>query len=148
MQGLSTNEAPKGSKARSRSRLSEYAQVAGLFDSYARGDAAARLLLSGMEPPFKRISQSGMSGLHVWEARLAFVRVFGWCVEPGVWVAVQGDWADEIKRRPRHTLRSYEARARSTARWRRVAGFTASDVWTGQDLNAFLVPPAKSPIDH
>jgi len=145
---LSTAEPRRSSRERSRSRLSEYAQVAGLFDSFARGDTAGRLLLAGMNPPFDPVDQNGVYALRVWEARLAFVRVFGWWVQPGVWVAVQGDRVDALKARNPHSPGSYEAHARSVARWRKRAGFSISDIWAGTDLDALLVLPTASPLDR
>ena len=145
---LSVIPAQKGTSARSRSRLSEYAQVSGLLDACVRGDETGRLVLAGMDPPFHRVSRNGVGHLHVWEARLAFVRLFGWWLEPRVWIGVEGDYADVLKKRAPHSPGSYEAHARSVARWRKVAGFTAANVWKGTDLNALLMQPNTSPVDR
>lgn len=136
---------PKRGPAR-RSRLSEYAQVAGLLDRYVLGESRDRLALSGMETPFKKVSRNGVKDLHVWEARLTDTRVFGWCVRPGVWIGVDGARASAVKARPRHSAGSYEAYARSVARWRQAAGFKAADIWTGEELDAFLISSTDTPL--
>jgi hypothetical protein len=135
-----------GRPGQRRSKLTEFEQVAGLFDRYSGGESSSRMCLSGMTPPFGRMTRNGVAALRVWEARLSASRVFCWCVEPGVLVAVEGDRADALKRRDIHSPGSYEAHARSADRWRRAAGFTNADIWVGGDLDAFLTPPEHPPI--
>lgn len=140
---LAVKPEPRGNR---RHRLSEYEQVAGLFDEYAAGQSAGRLAVPGMEPPFKLLTHRSVARLHVWEARLTYTRVFGWCVEPGVWVAVDGSHVARLKAAAGNGPGSYEAYARSVARWRRTAGFGGSDVWKGTDLDAFLTRPRCRPV--
>lgn len=141
--GLSASPGLPGQR---RSRLSEYEQVAGLFDSYANGKSAARLTLTGMQPPFGPLVRRRVAHLSVWEARLADSRVFGWAIEPGVFIAVQGAYAKPLKSIGPGRAGSYEAFARSVDRWRRVAGFDHTHTWRGGDLDAFLARPTVSPI--
>lgn len=129
-----------------RRKLPEYAQVMGLFDAYVSGESAARLELPGMYPPFGLLVKRAVARLNVWEARLSDNRVFGWCVEPGVFVGIQGANAHYLHSLPPNAPGSHEAHARSVDRWRRVAKFGPSDIWRGKDLNAFLTPPTVAPI--
>lgn len=142
------NNLPKdaGKPGKRRNKLPPYDQVAGLFDSFTSGESLSRLSLSGMEPPFLKLKRRKVGGLCVWEARLSDTRVFLWCIEPGVIVAVQGRDTASLKSAPENGPQSYEAYARSVARWRHACGFKNAHIWAGEDLDAFLTPPGVSPI--
>lgn len=137
---------PAGRPGQRRNKIPPHDQVVGLFDSFADGERSSRLMLSGMDPPFKKLDRRQTRPLCVWEARVSDSRIFGWCVEPGVFVGVLGVNSDKVHKAPRDAPDSYEHHARSVRRWRRGAGFQSDHIWPGDDLDAFLTPPAVPPI--
>lgn len=128
-----------------RSRTPPYDQVAGLLDRLAEGESLDRLVISGMTPPAKRLTGS-LKRLCVWELRVTDTRVFGWCLRPGVFIAVQCADAARLHAVTGDGFGSHAAHARSVHKWRQAAGFTRQHVWDGDDLNAFLARPGRPPL--
>ncbi|MFT8886526.1 MAG: hypothetical protein ABF946_10030 [Acetobacter papayae] len=121
-------------------------QVDGFFDQYGRGSSLQTLEEVGMKPPFKRLNANGNYRLKVWEIRLTHVRLFGWFVRAGVFVAVVGKLSSEVHGIADTDPGSAGHQARSVARWRTQAGFMSHDIYAGNQLDALLETPVPSPF--
>ena len=120
---------------RQRNRLDAWRQVDSLLSAYVAGAPVGLLAAIGMDPPFKLMQPVRRN---VWTLRTTDTRIFGWFVDPGLFVAVNASATDRLKQIPNPAPGSYRDHIARVTQWRdRHACSASALIWQG-DLDDLL----------